>query len=128
MVSKLTWSIFNNFRLVPMIVIEYNPMTFVYFLFQYKRKTVCWILKVKSQVFPWRTPTIEIKTRSRWRLKRLRAEPPPQSQHPAKFIGQKCEKWVLLNLSRDLTLLTHSKGHVVLWVAASHARSASYLV
>ena len=26
-------------------------------------------------------------TRSRWRLKRLRAEPPPQRQHPAKYSG-----------------------------------------
>ena len=52
--------------------------------------------------------------RSRWRLKRWHAEPPPQSQYPAKFSAHNsCE-------SGDI------KVHMALRVGAFHGKSASY--
>ena len=64
-----------------------------------------------------------IKTRSWWQLKRLRAEPPSQSQHPTKFSDHKSCK------SGDKNFWNfYSKGHMALKVGASHSNSAPYLV
>ena len=68
---------------------------------------------------------IQVLTRSRWWLKRLRAEPPPASQHPVRFSGHKF--WQFLRLLRDLIFVTWSEGHVPLKVGASHSKSATRL-
>ena len=54
---------------------------------------------VKSQISrEQKKSKVKGKTKSWWQLKRLHAELPPQSEHPAKFSGHKsCEMRIKLN-------------------------------
>ena len=64
------------------------------------------------------------RTRSRWRLKLLRAEAPPRSQHPTKFSGHKsCESEDINFSNCSLIWQDHLiEGHVTIWIGAHQGK------
>ena len=54
-------------------------------------------------------------TKSRWRLKRLRVEPPPRSQHPAKFSDHKSYESGDINFLNCHVTSYWSRDQQVMW-------------